>query len=434
MKGEKWVLGGIVVVALFIIALVMLKGVSQMAIGNIQTQQQCLDSVKSWCNDGYACSACAQKTLSFSLVFDDGTVTNKVWSADCVLGSANTANAHTACADASLITLHAYKQCVNNVAVYWFDSLGIRNDLLDVCSNGCTQTSLTSASCNAGTSPPPSGTPKCFDGNTLCIGSLIYADDNDGLGQYIKGCTAQQDCPSSTVCRESNNVGACIVQTCSNKCSAGEFGSCISPTQFKSCQPQSNGCYDYTIGTCPSDYPACVSVGLCGITGTSECTIGEQVCISDSQYTFCSAEGLLTVDCDPDQKCVGTRCVKTNTSQPVDACKNIVCQDYCDGTTLKTAGTCKDGQCIYDKSEIASSRCFTKDTCTEDGSYVDCNGKTQTIACIDGKYVIASRPCIKESFLDKYGLWIGGILIVILVIVYVNIPAKKKRSKRGRKR
>jgi hypothetical protein len=522
-----WVLSLLIIVAVAVVALVMIRGTSQEIYGNSPTVADCQSYVKNnLCPEGYACHACADKG-------------NGWFGADCLLGQSSIPSAQNICLQSNMVTAHASQRCVTDYAyygystgtIYWYDSNGVKNDLVKSCSSGCTQISLASASCNdvvvvnpiivnssscdaslgasctskgatkcdsatnsAGTcmlrsdnclhwnmgvcasgttnvlcqqcfsatpdtsntvfstSPMPNGqlypnqkrltTPICFAGDMVCQANSISVYDTDGS---LVGCSNVVSCPSGDVCR----TGSCVALGCTNKCNSGEFGSCTSSTSFKKCQLQSNGCYDYTIGTCPSGYPDCTSAGLCTkkiVSNPSQpsCTnYNQQVCLSASQYSVCDSSGtLLTVSCDPEQQCVGDKCVTpTNpTPTPIDMCAGVVCQDYCSGTTLKSSGTCDSntGECIYAKTDTASIYCTSSNvSCVRDETVV-CGNQTITLAsCMNGKFQNVTAipanceiPSQGNTFIDKYGLWIGVVLFVVLLVVYLRADAKDKKHKR----
>ena len=82
---------GLKVFLWIIVALIVFGGITYFSLGltlagNFQTKAFCEEVVKDqWCTEGYSCSACTQKTLSYYLTFKDGTKTNKVYQSECVL-------------------------------------------------------------------------------------------------------------------------------------------------------------------------------------------------------------------------------------------------------------------------------------------------------------------------------------------------------------
>ena len=129
MKGKTWVLMSLVVVAVAIVVLVMLRGTAQTVYGNSATVADCQAYVKNnLCTEGYACHACADKG-------------NGWFGADCNLGQSSVPSAQNICLQSYMVTAHATRRCVGS-AVYYFDSNGVKNDLYQSCSNGCTDITL----------------------------------------------------------------------------------------------------------------------------------------------------------------------------------------------------------------------------------------------------------------------------------------------------
>jgi hypothetical protein len=55
------------------------------------------------------------------------------------------------------------------------------------------------------------------------------------------------------------------------------------------------------------------------------------------------------------------------------------------------------------------------------------NGKFQNVTAIPANCEIPSQG---NTFIDKYGLWIGVVLFVVLLVVYLRADAKDKKHKR----
>ena len=123
-------------------------------------------------------------------------------------------------------TLNATQQCYNG-SVYNFDSCGNQGDLVQTCTNGCSNGACTVPTCT------PNATQQC-------VGNAVYNFDSCGnQGTLVQTCSSNQTCSSGacvTSCT-SNATKAChagsvywydscgnlgsLYQTCTNGCSNG---------------------------------------------------------------------------------------------------------------------------------------------------------------------------------------------------------------------
>ena len=465
---KSWAIGILVVGVLVLVSGLAFFMVRQETLGNAPTLSDCNTILQDKCVSGYACTSCARVTLPYYLQFSSGS-TNIVYTADCVYGSSNTGSGHTACGGSNIVS-HAKSHCYSG-SVYWFNSVGSREDLKSSCTYGCEDYTLDSARCITGTNV--GGT--CFpDGSKLCtsatyVGSQFYCDTskvvNCPTGCSGDKCNAPFCIDSNTLCKNygvSNNHGFCFdsipqncptgcsngaCSTCSNQCASNGLTECVSSTTFRTCSMSGSCLKWFNAQNCVNGQTCNSNTGKCDnvvppIIPPSTCTVKSE-CINDNQYKItlddCSTK---IVSCGDSEQCSGSGVCEAVVIPPVvPSCDGVTCDSYCASDfTAYTQGSCSDGVCTYGSIVAMSPACLPNNStvnCTSDLYGVEpCgSGDKQLIAkCVNGnlQYIVyANNQCEPKTFLQMYGLWIaGGVFLLCLVIFIVNfVPKQKGRRK-----
>lgn len=338
-------------------------------VGNLESQAVCENSLRNtWCSSGYSCTSCSQITLAYNLRFSDGVSTNHVWSADCVYGVTPQDSAHSFCQATNNIVSHTKSHCYSG-NVYWYNSIGAREDLRNSCSNGCSATTLDAASCNVA--------PVASSGN-FCLFNSDGSPNNYLCNGINQGVNVQTGTPnilcnmdSKVYCSFGCSNGVCNPQSCSNDCDSNNYKVCSGDSTFKVCSVGSDKCLHWS-----NDY-GCLQGQVCNngqcvldnsvpIVSSPSCTADK--CVSDYTYQTCD-NGVVspTKVCDDGYKCNSGSCIKVSQqnitqSGNVDLCANIICSDRCDGTTLDSQGNCVNGQCVYNDVVLSSVSCLSNST------------------------------------------------------------------------
>lgn len=388
---KNWLLGGLFIIGLVLI-LYFAGVIGQTVYGNSVSYADCRVYVKDYlCTEGYKCFDCKVKS---------GMST---FGADCYLNPDSVPSSSDICRDSSSVTSHARYSCYSG-SVYWFNSLGVREELKTYCANGCTDTSLKTASCMSGSN-------KCSpSGSVKCVGSVakICAMASNGLDWFtVKDC-------GSVGC----SLGKCNVVP--NQC--GSVGS---------------------IG--------CNSRQVCeaGVCVYRECSnFNASTCISDTAYSFCAgageAKGMLnTYNCASGKVCKmivisGTkssaRCVNPDSPDvppPSFDCSGVSCPDSCDSMgSYSSNGVCSvvNQGCVYGSVVTNSPKCLST-ACPivalpPDGSSCGVNRVwklgTNSVGC-------SIVDCVSKGMNYLLVGVIVGVLCLIIVFVYLFV------NKRGKK-
>lgn len=442
-KKKKFVIGFFVLGIVLLISAVLYFAVPQSVIGNQPTLDSCRSYIKYVCSGGgYTCSDCSMITLPYSVKFDDGTVTNKVYSADCVYGSSSdtgiglTGLPKTYCSNPNVITSHSYYQCYGN-DVYWYNSASVREGVKSSCSYRCSDDSLTTASCVTAPSCQSQslscGTPSlpdCCSGlscqNFQCMPSTAgYNIVNYKCVAVSSGATYS----TLTKCTNALNVPVCM--------SAGavipNYGQALS-NQFACskgtpslCQGTLTNCFDSTKtckdGVCVS--PSCdASLGAsCSVKGqdscdantlsTTNCQLKSDNCLHlVSSKCVAGTSNQLCLSCFPQlapvnppvtckMNCAGTgltQCTSPNAFSQCVADANG-CLDWNQPQFCPTGKTCSDGKCVtpavvnvpLPKCLDASFICMANPQ-TYNGELVSCDGYKCQYGCVDTKCNPAPVP------------------------------------------
>jgi hypothetical protein len=451
---KKWAVSILIVGIVVLISALLYFIVPQEAIGYAPTLSECNSRVQSWCTDGYACTSCTKQTLGYYLQFSSGS-TNIVYTADCVYGVSNTGSGHTACGGSNVVS-HAKYHCYGN-DVYWYNSVGAREDLKTSCSYRCEDYTLDSARCVSA--------PSCASQGQSC-GSPTLPSCCSGLSCQNFGCYPTTVTPPSG---------------CSNACSFNGLFECTSATAFRTCAlvndclvwqsgkicPTGQVCDGASVSCIPA--PECtestfvrtctwcvngriVSDAKCNIPVSPDWTCSNGACIPpatcEASVTCSNDKDILSVSADCSSKTTscsdGTSCVDgqcVNIPPPRITCDGVTCDSYCmSDFTAYTQGSCSEGVCTYGSIVTMSPKCLPSNNtvnCTTDLYGVEpCgSGERQLVAsCINGNYkyiVYDSNQCVEKTFIQKYGLYIaGGVFLLALVIFIINFVPKG----RGRKR
>ena len=493
---KKFVIGFFVLGIVLLVSAVLFFAVPQTVIGNQLSIDSCRSYVKdSWCSGGaYSCSDCSAVTLPYFISLN-GVSTNKVYSADCVMGSNTGVGAtglpRTYCSQPSSITSHSYYQCVGN-DVFWFNSNNVKETVKTSCSYRCHDDSLTTASCvtapscqSQGLSCGTPNLPSCCSGlscqNFQCMPTTTttptakstYCSDTMTLcqnGAFDQVCTggSKVNCPAG--CDLTNKV--CKTPK-SNECPSLGFKECVLPSTFRQCI-SSNGYLQWdTTANCPVD-STCTD-GVCHAFSSTnpsvtlpKCLDASFICMANPQTyngelvscdgykcqygcsnDVCSSAPIINPSCDVSSICSSSSKVLTTNADCTT--KTSSCSDgtYCNG------GSC----IIIPVQTIASDSCSgvtCQDSCTADYTYQS-QGSCKDGKCVYGGVAVMSSKClspisnvtsnltnsitgdvvdnnvsmIKPTFLNTYGVWIAGGVFILSLIMFIIQFGKK--PKRGRK-
>ena len=439
MKSKSIVLIVLVAVIIAMVGVVAYRGVSQTAIADFNDKASCQSYLKSqWCAGGvYACTDCSSKTLSYTLKLPSGGMTNIQWSADCVLGSGNTQNAHTFCQAAGSVTSHAGYWCSGG-NLYYFNSAGVKEELKQTCAYGCTDVHTggnTQVSCNAQpVTTPVTSSKVCVDATYLCTAAQLIN------GYYYCDIDAKEYCPNGCV------NGACKAATCTNQCDTQGFTDCVGTDAYRTCNRGSDGCLQwanqqYCLNTQTCQQGSCKTAPVTPTPtptpapGATTCD-ASFTCASDYSVSYTLANCKTgTSSCGSGKKCVAGEC--TGTVQPTPApvpasslCAGISCGDYCDAQyTLNSQGACDKatGKCVYASVKTSSELCLPKPVVNET------TGLTGDVVVVPQRTDDTTKSAFWTWF-DKYGYYVGGGVIVVLVGIFLAIDSKeRKRKRRNRK-
>jgi len=308
-------------------------------------------------NAGTTSSYCSNST-SDKLYIDCGSST-------CSNGSCSSNN----CTDRS------YQQCSGNY-LYWYDSCGNQDDLIQYCSNGCYNNSCNNNSCTN-------------HSYQRCVGNYLYWYDScgnqDGLAQYCSNGCSGNSCQNSTCTYHSYQqcsgnylywYDSCgsqqdVAEYCTNGCSNG---SCSGSNYYGNCNYHAYrlciGSSVYWYDSCGSQqdlYQNCASSGLtcsygqCASQQTKYYVYYKKACYKNSVrwYDSLGAISGLYQNCADSNSCTLDSCAGAK-------CSNIL---KCDGSTC-TAGSedynkycgfasCGNGNCEQNLGE-------TESTCSAD--------------------------------------------------------------------
>jgi hypothetical protein len=400
-------LSALFIVVVGIIGLIFLSAVPQTFLGgSFTTSSSCSAYVRDyWCTEGYACKACY--------------LSGGFYSSDCFLSGSSKdsliASGNDFC-KSSVVSHNGY-WCYDN-DVYYFNSAGVREDKKTECgSNGCTSIysgASTKVGCNVVSIPTPVSSAKCMNDAMLCVGTPTYTVE--GGDRYMSACSDYRLCSGGSVCREVNGVGSCEKLSCQNTCTQGVFSSCVSDTRSKSCVLGSDGCWVWKTTDCSTEFPTCKD-GRCvkviaptvptAPTPTPACApLNSVVCVNDSALSTCSSGGkLLFSNCGAGEVCSVDKCVPNDSPvlnlSPEDKCLGVICADECAGSSFESNGVCTDGVCSYADVSVNDARCTNAITGAVTGS----------------------------TFIDKWGLLLGGALLAILVVLLFTVGKPKRRKK-----
>jgi hypothetical protein len=450
---KKFALIFLVVGILLLVFVLSFFMVRQDTLGTFQSGGICQSVLQDKCISGYACTSCSLTALPYSVKFDDGTVTNKVYSADCVYGSSNVGSGHTACVSSGNVVSHVKSHCYGN-DVFWFNSLNQRETIKTQCPYRCDDYTLDSARCISAPSCSSQGqscgspslpsccsglscqnfgcypitSPVCIVGQHKCTSPNAYTlcvYGSDGVAKW--DTVTPRFCPANQICDSTSDLFKyCKVDTLPPisypVCDASGSMLCLSDAQFF------NGEIVGCTGTdCPNGCVnnACVSTPV-------TCDVSS-ICSSDTVVKTTNSDcTTVTKSCASGSSCSDGSCIKN--VPPVDKCLGVVCPNDCTADySYRSLGSCDSGNCVYGKVELMSTQCIGEPAeCTVDKFELDCNNNNvKTASCVDGKYVyiIGRADCKQKSFFSQYGLWIAGsifLLSLILFIIYY-IPKKVRR-------
>lgn len=380
------------IVVVGVIGLVFLSIVPQTFIGGSFTSvASCSAYVRdSWCVEGYACKVCY--------------LSGGFYSSDCYLGGSNSANSLIASGQDfchSSVVSHASTRCFGG-DVYYYDSVGSRETIKDDCVSGCTQVSLSYAKCNA---VSPIG--------MVCIPNTDYLCNNYYLfgGEYFCAVDDKTFCPNGCV------NGACKASSCSNDCNDAGYVECQGSGGFRKCgNYDSDPCLEWQSYGCTADKVcsggSCIVGSVPPITTPSSCSVSS-VCLTDFSYRITLGDCSITdVSCDAGEECSNGACKKVVseplpiTGTPVlDLCTDVYCPDGCDVSgNYNTGGSCDSGRCVYQNVVVNDALCVRNDT-----------------------NLVPPPASTGSSFIDKWGLLLGGALLAILIVLLFTV------GKRGRK-
>ena len=143
------------------------------------------------------------------------------------------------------------------------------------------------------------------------------------------------------------------------------------------------------------------------------------VCLDASTIKYTGNDcSTINVVCASGTECKSGSCFAippVTTPAPADLCKGVVCKDGCTvDYTLESQGSCdsKTGSCVYAVVSKMDSKCLP------DGV----SGQTLTGAVASVPPMNATNP----TFFQKYGIFIVGGVLVVLLVVYINMTMKKK--------
>jgi len=434
MNARYVVLVLLVVAIVGLVGAVVYRGTQQAVIGDFSSKASCEDWVnRKWCSTGfYACTPCTSTTLSYQVQFSDGTKTNIVWTSDCKSPASDTSGGRTFCQ--SSVQSQVGHWCSNN-NVYWFNSAGQREGVKETCQYGCTSTKsggTTKVGCDPAPTTGSSAGAYCLPNtNYLCPSAIVSG------GNYYCDESKLVYCPAGCA------NGACKTATCQSTCDREGYTECDGTDGFRTCARGAGGCLYWFNKQYCGNTQVC-SGGQC-VTRTTTTTTSPAPSVGGTctQSFTCQSETVVlqtrsdcsttTFTCGSGRKCVSGECVPVQQQNlaPVpiaNLCDGVSCPDYCDAEyTRKTGGYCEltTGQCAYANVQIQSEQCLPTPT---SGSVV---GTTPT----GGVVVDAPARGVEESrfwsWFDKYGYYVGGALIAVLVSVFLLIDGKG-RKKKGR--
>lgn len=375
MEMKNWLLVGIVLFVMTAFIVALSSGLfSQSVVGGQSTQLKCESylrntyCVQSSTSPAMACTPCSLQSLGYSVVID-GVTTNKLWKADCVPISQKDAS-HNFCG--ATASAEKVKLCIDSTHlsqdVVQGDMGSIQyNDIIS-CPSGC-------------------------------------AKGTNGLGDYCKEALVS----SPTI-------------SCLNKCNSASQIKCTG-SGYVTCQRQSNGCLDWstTIGYCPSgkecNSGSCVTIPVAPVVSepVEETCDASTICTGTYTYEKTTSDCTVTSKtCASGTKCSGGKCVSIPPVPPVvNLCEGVTCSDGCTATyDYQSAGVCnpESGKCTY-TIETLSSKCLPAPV-----------NNTAPVVVI--------RQSTEKTWVEKYGLIILGVVIVVLVFLYINMSTKGKKGKR----
>lgn len=396
VNARFWLLLALFVVVVGVIGLVFLSAVPQTFLGGSFTSvASCSAYVRDyWCTEGYACKSCY--------------LSNGFYSSDCYLSGSEKdsliASGKDVC-KTSVVSHNGY-WCFDN-DVYYFDSAGVREEKKTECgSAGCTSIytgASTKVGCNVVSAPI----------GKVCIPNTDYLCNNYYLlnGEYFCAVDDKTFCPNGCV------NGACKSSSCSNDCNDAGYVECQGTGGFRKCGNYDNDpCLEWQSYGCTADKVcsggSCVVGTVPPITTPSSCSVSS-VCLTDFSYRItlgdCSTND---VSCDDSEECTNGACKKVPvtpspiTGTPVlELCTDVYCPDGCDVSgNYNTGGSCDSGRCVYQNVVVNDALCVRNDT-----------------------NLVEPPISTGSSFIDKWGMLIGGALLAILMVLLFTVGKKVRK-------
>lgn len=417
LKSKNIVLGILLVALVALAGVAVMRGTTQAAIGDFSTQASCnAYAQKNFCTS-YDCSPCTQYNAGYTLSFSDGTKTSTPWTADCkAKGTAG--SSYTLCGAVASTSGYAYSggSCV---AV----SSGAQYATLSACTTAHPATTPTTT-CSSSPSCTQNGAQRAVAGKPQAYETCKYFNSGCGL-QWI----GYSYCPSGQYF---------IASSCQKgyDCGALDPGwTCDYLTGIAS-----------TTTPTPTPTPTPGTPTGCAVSFSCVDTVHVAYVAKDcSQKTLVCGTGKACQAGD----CVSTAPVTPPTPTPpvTNACDGVVCPDYCDAAyTSYTQGTCDSAtaQCEYASIKTNSPGCLpapannTRQACGgTDPNIIAARPCPSGQTCGSDGYCTGVVPVPKRdettpSWFDSYGYYLGGAVIVALLIIYLTLDRNNRKKRGGR--
>ena len=328
----------------------------------------------------------------------------------------------------SSCTYHAYKLCVGNTSIYWYDSCGTQQDLYSTCYSGqVCNTQNQYGQCSAPTyNPviPPVQPTYIVQYRTACYGNSVYWYDSLGAFSGL-----------NKTCDDGN---PCTTDTCSvNKCVYTAIANCpvVNPVQ-NNC---GNGLCETTLGetnaTCPSDCKISNTVSKLNVSFFTKKNASDvqwqkttQVDANSQIYFMVSIMNNSTVQAD-------NVVVSANIPSEISSLGNLklegtaISGDIVSGVNIGSLAPANSKSITFEGRTQAIATASTKQA-TITASII---GQTTTTPPTDSVSINlnpAKAPAVASvsntpatsgfgAFLKRWYLWILGILVLIFLFVVV---------------